>query len=168
MLLLMFMMSSDVNISQRPPSSCLDRVWEHAAHDEESRSFDMKNDERDGDSISCAILTTPTAMARSFRDLQRAIGSRNPTEIASLFVFPMTYVDSQGRSETLTRTQFVCRYQQIFAPDMVAAVLEADFSDLEFVMNRGAYLRSGAVWWVVDRIGGTPRIVTINRSVLVR
>ena len=47
-----------------------------------------------------------------------------------------------------------------------ALLREVDLDALTVVPDQGAFVELGSVWLVVDRNGGRPRIVTVNRQAL--
>ena len=49
---------------------------------------------------------------------------------------------------------------------MLALLRDVDLDALTVVPDQGAFVRLGSVWLVVDRSGGRPRIVTVNKQAL--
>ena len=49
---------------------------------------------------------------------------------------------------------------------MLALLREVDLDALTVVPDQGAFVELGSVWLVVDRKGGRPRIVTVNKQAL--
>ena len=54
----------------------------------------------------------------------------------------------------------------MFDDNVLALLRNLDLDALTVVPDEGAFVQLGSVWLVVDRKGGRPRIVTVNKQAL--
>ncbi|HBM72098.1 MAG TPA: hypothetical protein DD436_05620, partial [Erythrobacter sp.] len=57
-------------------------------------------------------------------------------------------------------------FDEIFDADMLALLERLDLSQMSVAKDQGGFFELGAVWLVVDREGGRPRLMTVNRRAL--
>ena len=55
---------------------------------------------------------------------------------------------------------------EVFDPTVLDALQRLDLSQITVENEQGAYFELGSLWLVVDRQGGRPRLVTVNRQAL--
>ena len=80
---------------------------------------------------------------------------------------PLLYIDDEGNRRELTDPGDVdARFSEVFDQDVLALLRRIDLDGLTVVPDQGAFLELGSIWLVVDRKGGRPRIVTINKQAL--
>ena len=80
---------------------------------------------------------------------------------------PLLYIDDEGNRRELTDPADVdARFSEVFDQDVLALLRRIDLDGLTVAPDQGAFLELGSIWLVVDRKGGRPRIVTINKQAL--
>ena len=153
------------DVLAQKPDNCLLLVWqEQESRDEQ---FDLENDIADGGAISCATGTTPSQFDDALADLRTAARSRDRAAILKEVGLPLLYIDAQGNRRELTDPDDVdATFAEVFDDDVLALLREVDLDALTVVPDQGAFVELGSVWLVVDRDGGRPRIVTVNKQAL--
>ena len=147
------------------PDNCLLVVWQdQPARDER---FDLANDSADGGAISCATGTSASQFASAFAAIRSAARSEDKAAILDEVGLPLMYIDTEGERRELTDPGDVdAAFAEVFDEDVLALLRDIDLDALTVVPDQGAFVQLGSVWLVVDRNGGRPRIVTVNRQAL--
>ncbi|MBB3035271.1 hypothetical protein [Alteriqipengyuania lutimaris] len=150
---------------QQTPDNCLLLVWqEQETRDEQ---FDLANDHADGGAISCATGTSASQFDQALAAIRAAARSQNKAAILEEVGLPLLYIDAAGERRELTRSDDVdATFAEVFDDDVLALLREVDLDALTVVPEQGAFVELGSVWLVVDRSGGRPRIVTVNKQAL--
>lgn len=146
------------------PHHCLELVWRH--QNAPNKAFDLKHDQHGDDSISCAILSSPSAVERQLRSIRLAASASDVQALASTVGYPLTLIDKQGRKRQVSKTFVMAHPRAVFTPDVLEILSHATLSRLEVVRNKGAYFAAGAVWFSVASPGANPKITTINLSTI--
>ena len=156
---------------ERQPAStsetdnCLLLVWQ----DQETRDerFDLENDAAEGGAISCSTGTTASRFEQVLREIRAAAQADDQAAILRETGLPLLYIDDEGNRRELTDPADIdARFSEVFDDDVLALLRRIDLDGLTVVPDQGAFLELGSVWLVVDRKGGRPRIVTINKQAL--
>ena len=80
---------------------------------------------------------------------------------------PLLYIDGDGkRREIKDRTEVEAVFDEIFDPAMIEVLQKIDLSRMSVAKDQGGFFELGAIWLVVDRDGGRPRLMTVNRQAL--
>ena len=80
---------------------------------------------------------------------------------------PLLYIDGEGkRREIKDRTEVEAVFDEIFDPAMIEVLQKIDISRMSVAKDQGGFFELGAIWLVVDRDGGRPRLMTVNRQAL--
>ena len=149
----------------RTPENCLLLVWQ----DQEARNerFDVENDVADGGAISCATGTSASQFDSALRAIRAAARSEDKAAILNEVGLPLLYIDDEGNRRELTDPDDVdATFSEVFDADVLALLRDVDLDALTVVPDQGAFVKLGSVWLVVDRGGGRPRIVTVNKQAL--
>lgn len=150
---------------QRAPDNCLLLVWQD--QDERDEQFDLANDHADGGAISCATGTSASQFDRALGAIRTAARSEDKAAILNEVGLPLLYIDAMGERRELTRSDDVdATFAEVFDQDVLALLREVDLDALTVVPDQGAFVELGSVWLVVNRSGGRPRIVTVNKQAL--
>ncbi len=147
------------------PEDCLLLVW---SNQEERRvDFDRENDFVEGGAISCATGTSASQFDAAIAALREAAKGGNKARILEEVGLPLLYIDKQGnRREIEEREEVEAVFDEIFDPAMLDLLQRLDLSRMSVAKGQGAFFDLGALWLVVDRDGGRPRLMTVNRQAL--
>lgn len=144
---------------------CLILAWQDQAAPD--REFDRANDLVNGGAISCATGTTASRFEAALAAIREAAAGRDRARLLEQLDIPLLYIDGEGRRRQLTRAEAVDEvFDELFTPATLARLERVALDDLTVVTGEGAFLELGAIWLVVDRRGGDPRIVTVNVQAL--
>ncbi len=147
------------------PDNCLLVVWQD--QDTRDESFDLAHDSADGGAISCATGTSASQFASALSAIRKAARANDKAAILREVGLPLLYIDAEGDRRELTRPDDIDgTFAEVFDEDVLALLREVDLDALTVVPDQGAFVELGSVWLVVDRNGGRPRIVTVNRQAL--
>lgn len=147
------------------PDNCLLVVWQD--QDTRDESFDLAHDSADGGAISCATGTSASQFASALAAIRTAARANDKAAILREVGLPLLYIDAEGDRRELTRPDDIDgTFAEVFDEDVLALLREVDLDALTVVPDQGAFVELGSVWLVVDRNGGRPRIVTVNRQAL--
>jgi len=147
------------------PDNCLLLVWQ----DQESRDeqFDLAHDRADGGAISCSTGTSASQFENALGAIRTAARARDKAAILDEVGLPLLYIDAGGKRRELTAADDVdTTFAEVFDEDVLALLGDVDLDALTVVPDQGAFVELGSVWLVVDRNGGRPRIVTVNKQAL--
>ncbi|WP_234038172.1 hypothetical protein [Erythrobacter sp. YJ-T3-07] len=151
--------------SQPAADNCLLLVWQEQETRDER--FDLAHDSADGGAISCATGTTASQFDRAFASIRAAAKARDKAAILDQTGLPLLYIDAEGNRKQLTAPEEIdATFSEVFDDDVLALLREVDLDALTVVPDEGAFVKLGSVWLVVDRDGGRPRIVTVNKQAL--
>lgn len=161
--------SSSLQATQAAPAAtsdnCLLLVWQEQETRDER--FDLAHDSADGGAISCATGTTASQFDRAFASIRAAAKARDKAAILEQTGLPLLYIDAEGNRKQLTAPEEIdATFSEVFDDDVLALLREVDLDALTVVPHQGAFVKLGSVWLVVDRDGGRPRIVTVNKQAL--
>lgn len=79
----------------------------------------------------------------------------------------MLYIDREGKRRVLTDPAAIdAAFDEVFSPEIVALLGRVKLRDMDVVEGEGAFFELGALWLVVDKAIGTPRIATVNAQAL--
>lgn len=146
-------------------ADCLVLAWE--GQDAPDRDFDRANDRAEGGAISCATGTTASQFEAALAAIREAATSGDKARLLEQLGIPLLYIDAKGRRRQLTDpTAIDAVFDELFPPQTVALLQRVDLADLTVVAGEGAFLELGAIWLVVDKAGGRPRIATVNAQAL--
>jgi len=147
------------------PEDCLLLVW--SSQEDPRAQFDRAHDFVDGGAISCATGTSASQFDAAIAALRDAARSGNKRRMLAEIGLPLLYIDAAGnRREIEDRTEVEAVFDEIFDPAMIALLQRLDLSHMSVAKDQGGFFTLGAVWLVVDRDGGRPRLVTVNRQAL--
>ena len=150
---------------QREPDNCLLLVWQD--QDERDEQFDLANDRADGGAISCATGTSASQFDQALAAIRAAARSEDKAAILREVGLPLLYIGADGERRELTQAADVdATFAEVFDEDVLALLREVDLDALTVVPEQGAFVELGSVWLVVNRNGGRPRIVTVNKQAL--
>ena len=141
------------------PEDCLLLVWSNQR--EREVEFDRRHDFVDGGAISCATGTSASRFEAVIATLREAARSGNKARILDQVGLPLLYIDATGtRRELESRAEVEAVFDDIFDAYMIARLQRLDLSRMSVASEHGA------LWLVVDRQGGKPRLMTVNRQAL--
>lgn len=147
------------------PSDCLLLVW--SSQKERQPEFDRDHDFVEGGAISCATGTSASQFDAAISTLREAAKSGNKARLLDQVGIPLLYIDAQGnRREIEDREEVEEVFAEIFDPPMIELLQQLDLSRMTVAKDQGGYFELGAIWLVVDRDGGRPRLMTVNRQAL--
>lgn len=150
---------------QPATDNCLLLVWQEQETRDER--FDLAHDSADGGAISCATGTTASQFDRAFASIRAAARARDKAAILDQTGLPLLYIDAEGNRKQLTAPEDIdATFSEVFDDDVLELLREVDLDALTVVPEQGAFVKLGSVWLVVDRDGGRPRIVTVNKQAL--
>ncbi len=147
-----------------PAQDCLLLLW--SAQTAPDIDFDRANDRARGGAISCATGTTPSEFRAAIDTLRTAAQSRDEARLIDAIGFPLLYIDDAGRRRELGAQEIGAMFDEVFDPAVLDALVRLDLSQITVENRQGAYFELGSLWLVVDRQGGRPRLVTVNRQAL--
>ena len=147
------------------PEDCLLLVWSN--QEERDAEFDRRHDFVDGGAISCATGTSASQFEAAIAALREAARSGNQALLLEQVGLPLLFIDAAGnRREIEDRAQVEAVFEEIFDPAMLDLLQRLDLAEMSVSKDQGGYFGLGAVWLVVDKDGGRPRLVTVNRQAL--
>ena len=145
--------------------NCLLVVWQDQKTRDEQ--FDLAHDSASGGAISCATGTSASQFANAFTAIRNAARAQDKAAILNEVGLPLLYIDANGKRRKLTASDDVdAAFSEVFDDNVLALLRNVDLDALTVVPDQGAFVRLGSVWLVVDRSGGRPRIVTVNKQAL--
>lgn len=148
-----------------PVEDCLVLIWQRQLQPDEQ--FDRQNDIAEGGAISCATGTSASQFEAALAAIRAAAESGDKTTLLAELGIPLLYIDAAGnRRELLENELGDAVFEEVFSPEVIALLRRVRLEDLTVVRDQGAFVELGAVWLVVDSLGGRPRIVTVNRQAL--
>lgn len=147
------------------PGDCLLLVW--SSQKERNPQFDRDHDFVEGGAISCATGTSASQFDVAISTLRDAARSGDKARLLREVGLPLLYIDSDGkRREIKDRTEVEAVFDEIFDPAMIEVLQKLDLSRMSVAKDQGGFFELGAIWLVVDRDGGRPRLMTVNRQAL--
>lgn len=157
--------SATADAGTGPADDCLVLVWQQQAQPDEQ--FDRRNDLAKGGAISCATGTSASQFEAALAAIRAAAQSGDKAGLLAELGIPLLYIDADGDRRALHQDELAdALFEEVFSPDVLALLKRVRLEDLTVVPNQGAFVELGAVWLVVDSLGGRPRIVTVNRQAL--
>lgn len=157
--------SEDPIAAADPVEDCLVLVWQQQA--EPAEQFDRENDLVEGGAISCATGTSASQFEAALAAIRAAAASGDKASLLAELGIPLLYIDASGNRRELRQDELAdALFDEVFSPDVLALLRRVQLEDLTVVPDQGAFVELGAVWLVVDSLGGRPRIVTVNRQAL--
>lgn len=145
-------------------NDCLLMVW--SAQEDRDVDFDRAHDKVDGGAISCATGTSASRFDRAIVGLRTAARTRDKSKVLDALGMPLTYIDASGRRRELKdRAEVDAAFDEVFDAEMLDTLARLDLEDMA-VSGGGGSFALGSVWLVVDKDGGQPRLVTVNRQAL--
>ena len=150
---------------------CLLVVWESQQEGitdaGPQHDFDRANDAAEGGLISCATGTSASQYERALASIRAAAASDEPQAILRQMRVPLLVIDGDGNRLELGDTQQAeAAFDDIFTPDMLAALQRLELDDMTVVPDQGGFFELGAIWLSPAEPGGTPMLVTVNRQAL--
>ena len=147
------------------PGDCLLLVW--SSQKERNPQFDRDHDFVEGGAISCATGTSASQFDVAISTLRDAARSGDKARLLCEVGLPLLYIDGDGkRREIKDRTEVEAVFDEIFDPAMIEVLQKIDLSRMSVAKDQGGFFELGAIWLVVDRDGGRPRLMTVNRQAL--
>ena len=147
------------------PGDCLLLVW--SSQKERNPQFDRDHDFVEGGAISCATGTSASQFDVALSTLRDAARSGDKARLLREVGLPLLYIDGDGkRREIKDRTEVEAVFDEIFDPAMIEVLQKLDLSRMSVAKDQGGFFELGAIWLVVDRDGGRPRLMTVNRQAL--
>ncbi len=147
------------------PGDCLLLVW--SSQKERNPPFDRDHDFVEGGAISCATGTSASQFDVAISTLRDAARSGDKARLLREVGLPLLYIDGEGkRREIKDRTEVEAVFDEIFDPAMIEVLQKIDLSRMSVAKDQGGFFELGAIWLVVDRDGGRPRLMTVNRQAL--
>ena len=120
-----------------------------------------------GDPSDCLLLVWSSQFDAAIATLREAAKSGNKARLLQEVGLPLLYIDADGnRREIEDRQEVEAVFDEIFDPSMIEVLQELDLSRMRVAKDQGGYFELGAIWLVVDRDGGRPRLMTVNRQAL--
>lgn len=145
-------------------NDCLLMIW--SAQEDRDVDFDRTHDKVDGGAISCATGTSASRFDRAIVGLRTAARTRDKSKVLDQLGMPLTYIDARGqRRELKDRAEVDAVFDEVFDAEMLETLAGLDLKDMA-VSGGGGSFALGSVWLVVDKDGGQPRLVTVNRQAL--
>ena len=153
-----------IDAMSEKPDDCLLMVWSN----QESRDieFDRANDLVDGGAISCATNTSASQFQAAIEALRAAARSGDKARMLEQLGLPLLYIDGDGEQVELDDERVDALYDEVFDDRLIGAIERLDLSQMTVVPERGGFFELGSIWLVVDKAGGRPRLVTVNRQAL--
>lgn len=147
------------------PGDCLLLVW--SSQKERNPQFDRDHDFVEGGAISCATGTSASQFDVAISTLRDAARSGDKARLLREVGLPLLYIDGDGkRREIKDRAEVEAVFDEIFDPAMIEVLQKLDLSRMSVAKDQGGFFELGAIWLVVDRDGGRPRLMTVNRQAL--
>lgn len=147
------------------PGDCLLLVW--SSQKERNPQFDRDHDFVEGGAISCATGTSASQFDVAISTLRDAARSGDKARLLREVGLPLLYIDGEGkRREIKDRAEVEAVFDEIFDPAMIEVLQKIDLSRMSVAKDQGGFFELGAIWLVVDRDGGRPRLMTVNRQAL--
>lgn len=146
------------------PEDCLLMVWSNQQR--RDIAFDRANDLVDGGAISCATNTSASQFQAAIDALRAAARSGDKARMLEQLGLPLLYIDGDGERVELDDVQVDALYDEVFDARLIGAIERLDLSAMTVVPERGGFFELGSIWLVVDKAGGRPRLVTVNRQAL--
>ena len=144
---------------------CLLLVW--SSQKERNPQFDRDHDFVEGGAISCATGTSASQFDVAISTLRDAARSGDKARLLREVGLPLLYIDGEGkRREIKDRAEVEAVFDEIFDPAMIEVLQKLDLSRMSVAKDQGGFFELGAIWLVVDRDGGRPRLMTVNRQAL--
>ena len=144
---------------------CLLMVWSN--QDQRDIEFDRTHDLVDGGAISCATGTSASRFDAALSALRDAARAGDRARVFEQVGLPLLYIDRAGnRVELTTEAEVEAVYDEIFSARLVDMLDDVDVGEMTVVPERGGFFRLGALWLVVEKNGGDPRLVTVNQQAL--
>lgn len=154
-----------VGKGEAAPGDCLLLVW--SSQKERNPQFDRDHDFVEGGAISCATGTSASQFDVAISTLRDAARSGDKARLLREVGLPLLYIDGDGkRREIKDRTEVEAVFDEIFDPAMIEVLQKIDLSRMSVAKDQGGFFELGAIWLVVDRDGGRPRLMTVNRQAL--
>ena len=151
--------------SETAPGDCLLLVW--SSQKERNPQFDRDHDFVEGGAISCATGTSASQFDVAISTLRDAARSGDKARLLREVGLPLLYIDGEGkRREIKDRAEVEAVFDEIFDPAMIEVLQKLDLSRMSVAKDQGGFFELGAIWLVVDRDGGRPRLMTVNRQAL--
>jgi len=145
--------------------NCLLLVWQE--QEERDEQFDLAHDRAEGGAISCATGTSASQFDSALAAIRAAARSQDKAAILDATGLPLMYIDGAGNRRELTDPEDVdAAFSEVFDENVLRLLREVDLDAITVVPEEGAFVQLGSVWLVVDRSGGRPRIVTVNKQAL--
>ena len=152
-------------IEREGPEDCLLMVW--SGQVKPRIDFDRAHDAVEGGAISCATGTSASEFDAAITALREAARSGNKAHVLEQLGLPLLYIDAEGeRREIEDRREVEEIFDEVFDQPVLDALQRIDLSSMSVDPDNGAYFELGALWLVVDKDGGRPRLVTVNRQAL--
>ena len=147
------------------PGDCLLLVW--SSQKERNPQFDRDHDFVEGGAISCATGTSASQFDVAISTLRDAARSGDKARLLREVGLPLLYIDGEGRRRDIKdRGEVEAVFDEIFDPAMIELLQKIDLSRMSVAKDQGGLFELGAIWLVVDRDGGRPRLMTVNRQAL--
>jgi hypothetical protein len=156
--------ASEITVPAGERADCLTEVWESQPQRDED--FDREHDRAEGGSISCATRTSASQYRDAITALRQAAASGDKAAVLGQIAYPLLYIDAAGESQTLEQPAVEARFGEIFDAPTLALLQQADLGNMTVVPEQGGFFALGAVWLVVGRPGGRPRVFTVNHQAL--
>lgn len=153
-----------VEAMDEQPDNCLLMVWSNQS--ERDIAFDRANDLVDGGAISCATGTSPSQFRAALSALRDAARSGDRRRMLDQVGIPLLYIDRKGEQVELDDERIDALYDEVFDAELMGLLERLDLKEMTVVPDRGGFFELGSVWLVVDKQGGRPRLVTVNRQAL--
>ncbi|MGI8944079.1 MAG: hypothetical protein ACR2FJ_07610 [Qipengyuania sp.] len=157
-----------VEAAERPDAGaedCLLMVWSN--QNRRDIEFDRANDLVQGGAISCATGTSASRFDAALDALREAARAGDRTRVMEQVGLPLLFIDRKGnRVELTTEEEVEAVYDQIFQPELLRMLERIDLAEMTVVPEKGGFFELGALWLVVEKNGGRPRLVTVNQQAL--
>ena len=152
------------NAKSDAAENCLLLIW--SDQEEPDVEYDRANDRAKGGAISCATGTSASQFRAAIETLRDTAKRGDRAGLLREIGFPMLYIDGEGNRRELTERQIDAAFDEVFDARVLDALGRLDMSDITVRNDQGAFFQLGTLWLVVDRQGGRPRLVTVNRQAL--
>lgn len=153
-----------VTLPDGPPEDCLLMVWSN--QEERDVEFDRANDAVEGGAISCATGTSASQFRAAIASLREAARSGDKARILEQLGIPLLYIDAEGERRELSRDEIDTVFDEVFDARMIEVLSRLDLADMTVETDGGGFFELGSLWLVVDKDGGRPRLMTVNRQAL--
>lgn len=140
-------------------------VWQQ--QDQPNEQFDRDHDRADGGAISCATGTSASQFEAALAAIRKAAATGDKASLLAELGIPLLYIDAAGNRHELRQDELADDlFDEVFSPEVLALLRQVRLEDLTVIPDEGAFVKLGAIWLVVDSLGGRPRIITVNRQAL--